>query len=116
MTRVEKGEEESEWSMEIFFFKHKTAYEIYLGGWSSDVCLPIWHGQRQKTGFCEHVPQLRVAAPSAPPIKNQPLNAGIVPQLFSTIIQLASESRADSGQNSLKDTSCGETCTGNYVR
>ncbi len=26
----------------IFFFKQKTAYEIYRCDWSSDVSLPIW--------------------------------------------------------------------------
>ena len=32
------GREEKEKNMSIFFFKQKTAYEIYQCDWSSDVC------------------------------------------------------------------------------
>src|SRR3546814_14632301 len=28
--------------MFFFFFKQKTAYEMRISDWSSDVCLPIW--------------------------------------------------------------------------
>src|SRR3546814_6229112 len=28
--------------MAFFFFKQKTAYEMRISDWSSDVCLPIW--------------------------------------------------------------------------
>src|SRR5213080_5370788 len=42
----------------FFFFKQKTAYEIPLCDWSSDVCLPIYSGHRIPlcTRRCEGLP------------------------------------------------------------
>ena len=39
-SRVERDDEgdKGEWSGDVFFFKQKTAYEIYQCDWSSDVC------------------------------------------------------------------------------
>src|SRR3546814_21127990 len=38
------------WVMLGCFFKHKTAYELRISDWSSDVCFPIWRGNRIARG------------------------------------------------------------------
>src|SRR3546814_8107313 len=55
----------------IFFFKHKTAYEMRISDWSSDVCSSdLGHahrgrGGRQAPGRSDHPADLRPAARAA---------------------------------------------------
>src|SRR3546814_11210623 len=51
------------WVMLGCFFKHKTAYELRISDWSSDVCFPIWRGNRIARG-CGRSPRGR-APPAA---------------------------------------------------
>src|SRR3546814_2813741 len=47
----------------VFFFKQKTAYEMRISDWSSDVCssdLLRFHAQAEGSGFAERLYRLRV--------------------------------------------------------
>src|SRR3546814_1834937 len=41
----------------IFFFKQKTAYEMRISDWSSDVCSSDLQDEHQATGRSLHVPE-----------------------------------------------------------
>src|SRR3546814_9423539 len=56
------------WS--FFFFKHKTAYEMRISDWSSDVC------SSDLAGATLHVLNLHLRSPLASPIPGQKLSAG----------------------------------------
>src|SRR3546814_16461693 len=43
----------------FFFFKQKTAYEMRISDWSSDVCLPICHRAAQRIGDGERADDSR---------------------------------------------------------
>src|SRR3546814_7375718 len=39
----------------MFFFKHKTAYELRISDWSSDVCSSVLHRQRERAPADDHL-------------------------------------------------------------
>src|SRR3546814_1280488 len=48
----------------FFFFKQKTAYEMRISDWSSDVCSSdlryVGEGERHRTGLVDHAAPVRV--------------------------------------------------------
>src|SRR3546814_5695384 len=47
------------WSVECLFFKQKTAYEMRISDWSSDVCSSDLHAQYRLMAKCDLVDVLR---------------------------------------------------------
>src|SRR3546814_3190908 len=67
----------------FFFFKQKTAYEMRISDWSSDVCssdLPVCRFSVPKVGFQLRVPS---AVPPDPAVSNSSAGIGFVPSVRS---------------------------------
>src|SRR3546814_8587565 len=61
----------------IFFFKQKTAYEMRISDWSSDVCSSVLASHPDRPGE-EAAPQTRPSRPVLAPAPRHPLAADLL--------------------------------------
>src|SRR3546814_9960362 len=96
----------------FFFFKQKTAYEMRISDWSSDVCSSDLPAPRETQGEAPRETQREVAAPAL-----RPCSLGGFPQVrlrrnrsAGWVRRLVAENRLGRSEERSVGKECGSTC------